>query len=123
MLPLEFCEDLGETEKALYDELINDYSTCNLALENPVFYISKDFDVYPNYTQISSWWCLGNLHKDGIEKIISNYINNNSIAQKVRLTVPLSEMVRSCGNPLSLRLFEREDYIMYILNQYCKHRG
>ncbi|WP_097025682.1 hypothetical protein [Clostridium peptidivorans] len=119
-IPKEFQHCLGETENKLYNELIKDNSTENLVSNSPVFYVTKDFDVYPNYSQISSWWCLGNIKKYSIEKVINNYICNTSLAQNSRLTVPICEMVKVCGNPNSNRLFDKGDYIMYILNQYCK---
>lgn len=119
-IPKEFQHCLGETENKLYNELIQDNSTENLVSNSPVFYVTKDFDVYPNYSQISSWWFLGNIKRDNIEKVINNYINNTSLAQNSRLTVPICEMVKVCGNPNSNRLFEKGDYITYILNQYCK---
>lgn len=119
-IPKEFQHCLGETENKLYNELIQDNSTENLVSNSPVFYVTKDFDVYPNYSQISSWWFLGNIKRDNIEKVINNYINNTSLAQNSRLTVPICEMVKVCGNPNSNRLFDKGDYITYILNQYCK---
>lgn len=101
-------------------DLAGDNSTENLVSNSPVFFITKDFDVYPNCSQISPWWCLSNIKKDGIEKVINNYIFNTSTAQNSRLTIPICEMVKACGNPNSNRLFDKDDYITYILNQYCK---
>lgn len=119
-MPKEFQFELGETENKLYNDLIQDNSTENLVSNSPVFFVTKDFDVYPNSSQISLWWYLGNLKKDGIENVIKNYIYNTSLAQNSRLTVPICEMVKACGDPNSYRLFDRDDYIDYILNQYCK---
>lgn len=121
-IPEEFHTRLGETENSLYKELICDDSTLNLVSKSPVFYITSEFDVYPNYTSISPWWYLGNLKTDGIEKILNNYINNKSLGQKVRLSVPIKELVSTCGNLNSTRLFDKDDYIIYLLNKYCRDK-
>jgi MoaA/NifB/PqqE/SkfB family radical SAM enzyme len=111
---------LGKTEKELYSELIEDSSTYNMVSKTPVFFVSADFDVYPNYSEASPWFKLGNLKTDGIDVIMNNYINNKSIAQNIRSTVPIKDLVKKCGNPISNKLFTKGDYIGYVLNEYCE---
>jgi len=73
--------------------------------------------VYPNYTTTSPFWCLGNLKEQGAETILRNYVNNKSIAQNIKLTVPVSKMVAEQGNPESMRLFLKQDYkTIYSIN-------
>lgn len=110
----------GKTEKELYYELINDNSTADYTVDSPVFYIDGSFDVYPNITTPAPHWRLGNLKKDGAEKILQNYKNNKSIAQQMHFTVPICSIVRSEGDCTSERLFDREDYIELLLNRYCR---
>lgn len=110
----------GQTEQNLYKELINDYTTQNSVSDTPVFYIDKDFNVYPNLSCPTSFWCLGNLKKDGCEQIIHRYVNHGSIAQHILSTTPTHEMIKTCGHPNSQRLFPKDDYRLFILNQYCK---
>lgn len=119
-IPEEFHHRLGETEEKIYQELLTDTSIANLVSSTPVFNITSDFDVYPNYSSVTPFWYLGNLKKDGIERVLNNYINNRSLAQHNRLTVPINKMVKACGNSNSKRLFDKGDYIIYIINQYCK---
>lgn len=119
-IPIEYQFDLGESESKLYNELISDTSTENIVSDSPVLFITSNLDVYPNYSQISPWWHLGNMRRDGLDKVLNNYIENKSLAQNLRSTVPICEMVKSCGNPNSKRLFDKDDYIAFILNQYCK---
>ncbi len=109
----------GRTEQSLYNELTNDNSTESYVSDNPVFYIDKNFDVYPNISAPSGYWLLGNLKKDGAEIVAENYANSRSIAQSARLNVPIREMVKVCGNPESLRLFDKGDYIDFLVNKYC----
>lgn len=110
----------GKTEKELYCELINDNSTADYTVDSPVFYIDGNFDVYPNITTPAPHWRLGNLKKDGAEKVLQNYKNNKSFAQQTRLTVPICDIARSEGDETSERLFGKEDYIELLLNRYCR---
>ncbi len=111
---------LGDTEKELYNQLAVDNSTENIVTNKPVFFIDKDFNVYPNYETPSPFWCLGNLKTQGAEVILRNYVNNRSIAQNIKLTVPISKMVIEHGDPESMRLFSKWDYKNYILHKYCR---
>lgn len=113
----------GQPEQTLYEILINDRSTASLVTDHPVFLIDKDLNVYPNLTTPAPFWCLGNLNVDDAREIIRTYQNHGSLAQQIRWTVPLNEMVRACGDPLSQRLFSEGDYIMYLLNRYSRYRS
>jgi MoaA/NifB/PqqE/SkfB family radical SAM enzyme len=112
----------GYTEEKLYEKLIEDKNTINYVSNNPVFYVDKDFNAYPNISNISSYWLLGNLKKDGVEKIVENYINNKSIAQSISISKSISELVKKSGNNRSQRLFGENDYKIYLLNEYCENR-
>ena len=113
-------EVFGRTEKELFEELKDDSSTADLAGDDPVFYVDREFNVYPNFTAPAPFWCLGNLKTDGAQAVLKNYSENRSVAQHVRATVPLGEIVRAQGDPESLRLFGKGDYIDYLLNRYCR---
>lgn len=78
---------LGKTECELYKGLVVESSVSNLVSDTPVFFINADFDVYPNLSETSPWFCLGNLQTDGIDIVMDNYVNNKSIAQNIRATV------------------------------------
>jgi MoaA/NifB/PqqE/SkfB family radical SAM enzyme len=110
----------GLTEQTIYDELVKDNSTVNYTTEEPIFYVDKDFDVYPNISNCTAYWCLGNLKKDAIEMIVNNYIENKSIAQNISINVSLCDIVKEIGNRKSQRLFGKNDYKIYILNKYCE---
>lgn len=109
----------GKTEQALYEELRKDSSTSGYVSDSPVFYIDKDFNVYPNITAPARYWCLGNLKKDGIQTVLENYKESRSIAQRIRLTVPLCDIVKVQGDKTSRRLFSRGDYIEFLLNRFA----
>ncbi len=110
----------GQTECELYNELIADTSVNNFVDNKPTFYVDKNFDVYPNISTPMSFWRLGNLKIDGVNKIMNAYLQNESIAQNVSATIPIDEIVTTVGNSESMRLFDKDDYITYLINQYCK---
>lgn len=110
----------GQTEQSLYKELASDHSTASYVSNTPVFFIDKDFNVYPNITAPAPHWRLGNLKKHGAESVLKNYAESGSAAQKVRLTVPICDIVKAQGDRTSQRLFGKGDYIDYLLNKYCR---
>lgn len=110
----------GETERFLYEKLIADGSTSSYVSDHPVFYVDREFNVYPNITSPSPAWCLGNLKKHGAAGVLENYSENKSPAQHARLTVPLCEIVKARGSRTSERLFSEGDYIEFLVNGYCK---
>jgi len=112
----------GFPEKILYDESLNKNIELKLVVDEPVFYIDKDFNVYPNHSEVNKYWLLGNLKEADINDIIKVYLNNESIAQKVYKETPFKEMVLECGNPERDILFLRSDYYFYILEKYLKKK-
>lgn len=80
-------------------ELINDGSTGSYVSKAPVFYIDRNFNVYPNITSPGKAWLLENLKTDGAETVLKNYAK--SFAQHTRLTVPLCTLVEAHGDPKS----------------------
>jgi MoaA/NifB/PqqE/SkfB family radical SAM enzyme len=113
----------GKTEYELYEKLIKDKSTKNYVSNDPVFYIDKDFYVYPNISNISSYWLLGNINNDSVEKIAETYNDNKSIAQNISVTKSICEIVEVIGDEKSQRLFSENDYRLYLLNKYCEKIG
>ena len=89
----------GEAESVLYAQMAEDESTYNYIEDAPVFYVDRNFDVYPNITAPASFWCLGNLKVDGAEAILRRYLDNTSPAQYTALNVPVRELVQAYGDP------------------------
>jgi sulfatase maturation enzyme AslB (radical SAM superfamily) len=109
----------GETEEKIYEKAIEEHDKINYVSKNPVFFVDKNFDVYPNISSTTLYWLLGNMKNDGIEKIIANYEFNRSIAQNISISNPISELVKKVGNKESQRLFTKNDYNIFVLNKYC----
>ena len=110
----------GRTEGEWCAALADDSSTADLREDAPVFFADHRLDVYPNITAPAPWWKLGNLHTDGAEYILQRYTENESMAQHIHCTVPLGEIVRTCGDPASRRLFGKGDFTDLMLNRYCE---
>lgn len=110
----------GKPECMLYEELINDSFVTDFVTDSPVFYIDKDFNVYPNITAPAKYWCLGNLKRDRVEDVIYNYKNNKCLAAEISASVPINQLVRECGSQNGMGMFTKDDYIIFILNKYCK---
>jgi len=116
-------EVFGQTERELYQQLITDSSTGSYVTDSPVLFVDDAYQVYPNITTPASYWCLGNLKESGAKQILQNYISGKSAAQTVRREIPFCEIVKQCGDKNSLRLFGKQDYAEYLLNQYCEKKG
>ena len=117
-------EVFGREEGELCRELLEDGSTESLGRgRSPVLYVDGEFNVYPNFGVPAGQWLLGNLKTDGAEEILRRLAADESPAQRVRASVPVSELVRARGDPESRRLFGRGDYLEYLLNQYCLEEG
>ena len=110
----------GQTEEALYGELATEASTQDFVSTTPVFFVDKDFYVYPNISTPSPWWRLGHLKTDGCKAILKRYAAYQSPAQRIAKTVPIGDMVKAFGNESSQRLFLKDDYLSYLLNRYCQ---
>lgn len=110
----------GKTEQALYAELSEADITHSFVREDPVFFIDRDFNVYPNLSAPDDAWLLGNLKSDGISTVLENYTQSKSPAQHAHMTVPLSEIVKASGDPDSQRLFTEADFVIYSINKYCR---
>lgn len=113
-------EVFGEPEGVLFARLKDSKNVKSLADDRPVFYLDHQFDFYPNFTAPAPFWRLGNLKKEGAEPLLRRFLENDTPAQRARLTVPLGEMVRTVGAPDGQGLFTESDYIDYILNRYCQ---
>jgi MoaA/NifB/PqqE/SkfB family radical SAM enzyme len=115
-----FADIFGKTERELCAELADSREIVRTVSDTPVFFVDKDFNVYPNVTTPTKYWLLGNLKTDGAESILRRYVNDESPAQHIRVTVTLGELVKSCGDPESERLFVKSDYIDPLVRMYCE---
>lgn len=116
-------EVFGPPERELYAQLLDDGPTASYVEDRPVFFIDRQFDVYPNLSAPSPAWRLGNLRQDGAGAVLAAYAESRSPAQHTRLTVPARQLALAQGDPKSLRLFGMDDYIILLLNRFCAAPG
>ncbi len=123
MVHMDCCsldELFGKPEKELIIEFLDENSVIDLSERLPVLYINNNFDVYPNFSERSLWFKLGNLKTDSAKEILQRYKHNYSFAQRASCEVPVSEMAELIGDKNSNRLFMKTDYRWYLLNNFCK---
>lgn len=114
-------EVLGKPEGELVEELLLDHTTENLVTDTPVFYVDRQFDVYPNYETPSESYRLGNLKTDGVRAVLMNYAGNRTPRPAYPPDGPyLGNGPGACGNPDSRRLFGKWDYQNMLHNRYCR---
>lgn len=111
---------LGEPESMLYREILNDDKIYPVEVDDIILYIDGKLDVYPHFVVQKPWWKLGNLNQDSAEVILNRYLNGDTIGQKIRNSIPLSEMVKKFGKADSKRVFHKSDYIEYITEKYLE---
>ena len=90
----------------------------SIVVDTPVFYVKNDYSVYPN-DSISKGWKVGNILEDGVEKVLSNYLNKQSICQQIIEKVSMQELINYSGDKESQKVFDKDDYILYLINNYA----
>ncbi|NLE09328.1 MAG: hypothetical protein GX631_08765, partial [Dehalococcoidales bacterium] len=104
-------DELGRTEADLLPELLKDDNSLNDNPEITAFSIDGNFDVYPNCGEITSWWYLGNLKRDGINPVVDNFLNRNTPGLRMNYETPVSYFARKYGNPESDTLWAKSDLV------------
>lgn len=85
-----------------------------------VLNITSDFNVYFNYTNPLPKWCIGNILKDDIDKIVKRIINNDVEAIRSAKEISIKDLIKKFGDINSDKVFSLDDYKMYLLNCYIK---
>ena len=80
--------------------------------------IASDFSVYFHFTNPSHAWCLGNLKKDPMDRIVKAAVEETVPALVLSRVMPLGRLVSKYGDFESNKAFSLEDYKMFLLNRY-----
>ena len=110
-------DGLGEPENELLPELLS-CSTPPERYPTPWLFIDADFDVYPNIAEPTTWWKLGNLKTDGVERIMKTYMDGATPGMTANNTFPVSVLAERFGNPNSTKLYTCDDLICRILHEW-----
>jgi hypothetical protein len=97
------------TEAELLPELLEENNPLNEESEILAFMVDADFNVYPNFGEIAEWWCLGNVKKDGVAKIIDNLISRNNPGLRMNYEMPVSYFAKKYGQPDNEKLYGKTD--------------
>lgn len=88
--------------------------------QNPVIYVANDYDLFFNFTHMRKEWRIGNLKEDPIEELVRRIRTEDIPALKIARSITVAELVSRYGNPESNRLFEEQDYKIFLLNSHLE---
>lgn len=81
-------------------------------------YIANNFDVFFNFTNMSPEWLIGNMKKDPISEICRRIKEEDIPALNAARKITLSELAKGYGDESSEKIFEEDDYKIFLLNKY-----
>ena len=125
VIPYYLDLNLKQTEEdlvRLFEKQTDEYFVPSNKGNDVVSYVSNTFDVFFNFTNMTPFWSIGNLKKDDIEEICRRIKEEDIKALNYAKKVTLAELATNYGNPNSTRLFEEDDYKMFLLNKYLENR-
>ena len=114
---LDYDETLSETELC---EQLRDDDTCFVPHNEDriVLYVSNTYDLFFNFTHMKPEWKIGNLKTDPTCELVRRVKEEDIPALNTARNITIGELVRRYGDPESLKAFEKEDYLMYLLNEH-----
>ena len=83
-------------------------------------YISNNYDVYFNFTNMSRPWVIGNLRTDTSCELVRRIVNEDTYALNEAEKVTWSELCKEYGDPCSDKVFSLGDYKIYLFNNYLE---
>ena len=125
VIPYYLDLNLKQTEEdlvRLFEKKTQEYFVPSNKGNDVVIYVSNTFDVFFNFTNMTPFWSIGNLKKDDIEEICRRIKEEDIKALNYAKKVTLAELATNYGNPNSTRLFEEDDFKMFLLNKYLENR-
>jgi len=99
------------TEAELLPELLEENNPLNEESEILAFMIDPDFKLYPNFGEIAEWWCLGNVRKEGVGKIIDTFMDRNTTGMKMNFEMPVRYFAEKYGKQDNERLWSKVDLV------------
>lgn len=108
------------SESEYYEELFDSNELLELPREHWLwFFITSDWNVYPNFMGIAPWWKIGNLKEDEWNKIITNYVCDNCLGLKTFSNMKIQYLIRKYCNRKSNKVYtSKKDLLVYLVNRY-----
>lgn len=117
-------ETLWHSETELYRQIMNDEAGFPHAYrpsDTQWFFITPDFDVYPNTATLEPWWRLGNLKTDTVGDVLSRFERNDCFGLRTIWTVPARHMAARFGNPESRLAYDcLSDLLALYVGKFCE---
>ena len=88
--------------------------------DRAVLYVSNGYGLYFNFTHMRPEWKIGDLRADPAEELVRRFTEEDTPALRAARGISLGELVRRYGDPRSDRVFEEEDFRMYLLNSHLE---
>ena len=107
------------TESEIIEMYTNDNSFMKYEYQDEmILYISNDYNVFYNFTEMTSKWKIGNIIEDDKDELINRLFNMDIVAIKVAEKTPISFLIKTYGNCNSHKAFFKKDYLHYLLLQH-----
>ena len=111
------------SERECVEMLRDDHSFYLPHNENEiVLYVTADLNVYYNFTNPSPAWKIGNVRDDDIDFVVRRAVAEDIPALTLAKTISIGELARRYGDMHSDKVFDLEDYKMYLLNNYLDEK-
>lgn len=82
--------------------------------------IANNFDIYFNFTNVSPNWRIGNLKEDKIDEIVRRIVYEDIEALRIARSITLKDLVELYGDSKSDKVFDLDDYKMFLLNKHIE---
>lgn len=117
-----------------YDSLLTEKECCELLKGDDshrvhhndrdiVLLIANNYDVFFNFTHMTSEWRIGNLKTESKEELIRRIVEEDIPALNLARRVTMRELVGRYGDLQSNKAFQLGDYKDFLLNRYLEEAG
>jgi len=117
-------DDLWYTEAKLYSEILAENGTNDCKVVEPEelwFLVCSNWDVFANIGTLEKWWCLGNLKRDTVASIFSEFESNRNLGLKTLYQKSPREITVRYGNPMGQKVYSgKEDLLSLYRGVHCE---
>ena len=123
IIPYYLNYDKNYTEQELCAMLKDDMGHVHYEQDSHiVLNISNKMDVYFNYTHMKNEWKIGNLKELSPNEMMNRILNGNVKALDLSKQITIAELIQKYGDQTSQKMFEKDDYLHYLLNRYASEQ-
>ncbi|GEM_PF-1355964 len=85
------------------------------------FFVTSDWNVYPNLMGPAPWWRLGNLQEEPFGRIVDRYVHDECLGLQVLNQWSPAELARNYGDPQGRQLFFPPGQVLdYWIGRACR---